>query len=171
MNQNLKAKLKKIKLLAMDFDGVMTDGFVYVDERGRESVRCSRKDGLGIELLKKNGLDAIVISKEENPVVAARCRKLKIQCWQKVKNGEGKLEILKKIVKEKNLSPENVAYMGDDLNDEVALHFAGVSITVADGHPKIRAIVDYVTRARGGEHAVREVVELILTAQHQNLKF
>lgn len=171
MNQNLKTKLKKIKLLAMDFDGVMTDGFVYVDENGRESVRCSRKDGLGIEMLKKNGLDAVVISKEANSVVTARCKKLKIQCWQRVKDGEGKLEILKKIIKEKNLSPENVAYIGDDLNDEVPLRFAGISFTVADGHPKIRAVVDYVTRVRGGEHAVREAAELILTAQDYDARF
>lgn len=171
MDKKLKLKLAKIKLLITDFDGVMTDGMVYMNQDGGESVRCSRKDGLGIEMLKKAGLGAAVISKEINPVVLVRCKKLKIPCWQKVENSDGKLEILKRIIVECGISHEEVAYIGDDLNDETPLRFAGVSFTVADGHPKIRSNVDYVTRARGGEHAVREVVELILTAQGHNVKF
>ena len=171
MDQELKLKLAKIKLLAMDFDGVMTDGTVYIDQDGRESVRCSRKDGLGLEMLKKNGLEAVVISKEANLVVSARCKKLKIQCWQKVEDSDGKLEILKKIMEEKGLVPEEVVYMGDDLNDFSVLKYAGVVVTVVDGHQKLKEICDYVTKAGGGRHAVRELCELILESKRIELKF
>ncbi len=95
MNQSVTEKFKVVRLLAMDFDGIMTDGCVYVGEDGREMVKCSRKDGLGMDLLKKHGLDAVVISRETNPVVAARCRKLEIECEQAAGDGQGKLDILK----------------------------------------------------------------------------
>ena len=171
METEILEKLRKIKLLAMDFDGVMTDGAVYVNQDGIETVRCSRKDGLGIEMLKRAGILAYVISKEINPVVAARCNKLKIQCWQKVENGEGKAEILKRIMAEQSLAKEEVAYMGDDLNDVAPLQVAGVSFTVADGHEAVKKVSDYVTKAVGGRHAVREVCELILEAKGLELKF
>ena len=171
MNRRLKEKLKKIKLLAMDFDGVMTDGTVYIDQDGIETVRCSRKDGLGIEMLKRAGILACVISKETNPVVTARCDKLKIKCWQKVENGESKAEILERIMAEQGLTKEEVAYMGDDLNDMAPLQAAGIAFTVADGHPLVKKISDYITRAKGGGHAVREICELILEARGTDLKF
>src|SRR3989338_3123545 len=170
-NQELAEKLKKIKLLALDFDGVLTDGFVYIDQNGKETVRCSRKDGLAIEMLKKFNIKPYVISKTVNPVVAARCKTWNIECSQGVGESGGKAEILKRITAENGFSQEEVAYMGDDLNDEEAFRVSGVAITVADGHSKIRSNVDYVTKARGGEHAVREVVELVLIAQGHDVKF
>ena len=100
MDASLKEKFSRIKLLATDFDGVMTDGLVYVDQDGKETVRCSRKDGMGVELLKKHGVTVGVLSKETNPVVTARCNKLKIPVWQGIATGEGKLEILQRIMKE-----------------------------------------------------------------------
>lgn len=165
MDKNIKNKLKKIKLLVLDFDGVMTDGHVYVDQDGREMVRCSRKDGMGIGLLKKAGIEALVISMEANPVVTTRCQKLKIPCWQKIETGDDKLTLLKRIVKEKGSIPEEIVYMGDDVNDLEALKYAGVAFSVADGHQSVKKAADYVTKARGGEHAVREVCELILVAR------
>lgn len=165
VNSNLISKLKKIKLIASDFDGVFTDGTVFTDQSGIESVQCSRKDGLGIELLKRHGLSLHVISKERNPVVTARCNKLKITCDQAVEKSEGKVEILRRIMHDLNLQREQVAYIGDDLNDIPALKEAGIAITVADGHPAVIKIVDYVTKAFGGKHAIREIVELILTAK------
>src|SRR3989338_738167 len=90
-----------IRMLIMDFDGVLTDGHVFVNQEGNEWVRCSRRDGLGIELLQKNGLEACVISKETNPVVRARCQKMGIACFQGVDDGGGKLEIMKRIMQEK----------------------------------------------------------------------
>ncbi len=166
----MKDKLSKIKLLATDFDGVMTDGMVYVDQDGHESVRCSRKDGMGVELLKKHGVTIGVLSKETNPVVAARCNKLKIPVWQGIGTGEGKLEILKRIMNEQNLSVEEVAYVGDDINDLPTLKFAGVALTVADGHPLVKAVAHYTAKASGGNHAIREIAEMILEAKGINLE-
>ncbi len=164
-DMDFKEKFANIKLLALDFDGVMTDGYVYVDEDGKESVRCSRRDGLGVEMLKRAGIDIVVISKEENSVVSMRCKKLNIACWQNVYDGEGKLEILKRIAAEKGISLFEAAYMGDDLNDREVLGGVGFAITVADGHEKIKKICHFVTVAKGGEHAVREVCEKILQSR------
>ncbi len=158
-------KLSPIKLVVFDFDGTMTDGFVYVDQTGHEMVKCSRRDSTGTGMLQKAGIVVGVISRETNPVVAKRCEKIKVPCWQGVENGEGKLEILKRIAEENNVKPEEILYMGDDVNDFAAMQFAGVKITVADGHKKLKTIADYITEAKGGEHAVREVCELILEAR------
>lgn len=162
---SVKGKFKKIKLLALDFDGVMTDGYVYVGQDAKEVVRCSRKDGLGIEMLRISGIDVVVISKETSPVVAARCEKLKIEYWQGRENSESKLEVLKKVANNRGLKIEQVAYMGDDLNDLSVLKGAGLAIAVADAHPAVKKICDHVTKAKGGEHAVREVCEEILIAK------
>lgn len=164
-------KLKHIKLVVTDFDGVHTDGRVWVDENGIESVVCSRKDGLGISMLKKAGIEVHVISKERNPVVSARCKKLDIPFDQGVHDSDGKLEILKRITGERNLAPAQVLYVGDDVNDRASLDFAGVAVTVADGHPSLMEICDYVTLRKGGDHAVREVAEQILMAQGVSISF
>ena len=168
---DLNKKLKNIKLLAMDFDGIMTDGKVYVDQDGEETVKCSRKDGLGIELLKKHGITAVVISKEVNPVVSIRCKKLNIDCYQVVQDSESKYKILERIIREKNIDPSQVAYMGVDLNDIQVFKNVNLAITVADGHESLKKLSHYITEAKGGDHAVREVCEKILIAQGVNLTF
>lgn len=159
-------KLKKIRLFATDFDGVHTDGMVYVDGVGKETVRCSRKDGLGYEMLANAGITACVISKEANPVVLERCKKLKITCYQNVADGQGKLEILKNISAKFGFAADEILYMGDDINDREALEFAGVAVAVKDCHTSLLGIVDYVTTVNGGEHAIREVCELIISAKN-----
>ncbi len=169
MRKDLTLKFRKIKLLAMDFDGVMTDGFVYVDQNGKEMVRCSRKDGFGIGMLKKAGVDVCVISKEKNSVVAARCKKLDISYYQNISDGKGKLDVLKRVAAELKISFREIAFIGDDLNDLMVLKYAGVAITVNDGHPAVRKIADYITVNKGGNHAVREVCELILKAKKISL--
>ncbi|MFA5133307.1 MAG: HAD hydrolase family protein [Patescibacteria group bacterium] len=168
---NLNERLKKIKLLATDFDGVMTDACVYIGEDGKESVRCSRRDGLGVEMLKNAGIEIIVLSKEPNSVVIARCKKLGIACTNNINDSSGKLAILKEIIKEKNIDLSEVAYIGDDLNDRAVLENAGVAITVADGHKKIKSLCDFITKAKGGDHAFREVCEKILEAKGIALDF
>lgn len=170
MDYKLKSKLLRIKLLASDFDGVMTDGYVYIDQNGRESVRCSRKDGLGIELLKKAGLEVIVLSKEANQVVKARCDKLKIKCWQGIRNGTGKLNILENMLRMNKLDKNEVCYIGDDLNDIEIIKYVGIGVSVADGHPVAKKFADYITKSKGGYHAVRELAELILKAKGVTLK-
>lgn len=151
----------QVKLLALDFDGTLTDGFVYTGQDGNESVRCSRRDGLGINALKRFGIDVVVISTETNSVVAVRCKKLGIESFSGI-SGDKKLDVLKKCMKKKEILRSQIAYMGDDVNDIGCLEFAGVAITVADGHESCKYHADYVTKRTGGNHAVREVCDLIL---------
>lgn len=167
--EELMEKLKKIQLLACDFDGVFTDGTVFQNQNGEEMVQCSRKDGLGINLLQRHGIVVYVISKETNPIITKRCQKMKIDCVQAVDTSEGKAEILKRLIEKRGLTFDNVAFMGDDLNDIPAMESAGVAITVADGHAANKKIAHYITKAAGGKHAVREVAELILRAKSVNL--
>ena len=165
MDQNLKTKLASIRLLALDFDGVLTDGHVYVDEAGRESVRASRRDGMGIAMLQRAGVEVAVISREENPVVAARCKKLQVLCMQGIATGEGKAQILLRLMQERGITREAVAYMGDDVNDLGALSAAGVPLAVRDADPAVQRAACYITERNGGKHAVREVCNIILEAK------
>ena len=171
LDKNLLKTFSKIKLLAMDFDGVMTDGLVYVDDDGRERVRCSRRDGMGIGLLKKAGVEICVISTEKNPVVSRRCEKLKIPCVQGIESGDGKGEIFQRFMKEGGYNREESAYVGDDVNDLAPLKLAGCAITVADGHELVKNVCHYISDRKGGDHAVREICELILKAKNIEISY
>ncbi len=162
MTADIKEKLKRIKLMVFDFDGVMTDGYVYVNHEGIEFVKCSRKDGLGIKYLREAGIKVFVISTETNKVVSARCKKLNVACFQKIQD---KLKTLKEIMAKEGLGRDEVAYMADDLNDLEALKHAGVRFSVADAHPNLRKSCHCVTKSKGGHHAVREAIELILKSR------
>jgi len=159
MMRHMKNAWKEIKLLVLDFDGVLTDGFVYVDQDGRESVRCSRRDGLGVGMLAERGIKTVVISKEQNGVVATRCQKLSIECFSGI---DDKLGLLKKILDEKKIDPSDVCYVGDDVTDVDCIRHAGIGVAVADAVPSAKGAADLVTRAKGGDHAVREVCDLII---------
>ncbi len=150
-----------IKVLVTDFDGVHTDGFVYVDQDGKEMVKCSRKDGLGIEMLKKAGIDVAVISKEKNSVVSKRCEKLGIACYHGI---DEKLKIFQKIMSDYGAEKEHVCYIGDDIIDISPMAAAGIGVAVADAHPLVRRAADFVTERKGGDHAVREVCDLIISS-------
>ena len=152
-------KLKKIKLVVFDFDGIFTDGFVYVNQDGKETVRCSRRDSLGIDMLKAAGFKIAVISRETNPVVEMRCQKMKIKCFSGIKN---KLETLKKIVNQSKISSKEICYIGDDITDLECITFAGVGITVNNAPKELKNKAGYVTLLNGGHHAVREICNLIL---------
>ncbi len=154
--------LSPVRLLVLDFDGVMTDNGVTVHQDGSESVRCDRSDGLGLErLLRRGKVEVAVLSKEKNPVVAARCRKLRLPCFQ---GYDDKLPQLEKLASERGLEAARVAYVGNDLNDLEAMAWCGVGIAVADAYPEVRAAADLVTRQDGGRGAVREVCDLLLAA-------
>lgn len=166
LSKDLKEKFKHIKLLALDFDGTLTVGaFVIFREDGKESVVCSRRDSLGTNMLQKAGIDVVVISKETNGVVPSRCKKMGIKCWHGVGTADDKLEILQSYAKENNLTAEEICYGGDDVNDISCMEWAGFSFTVADGYALCKEKADYVTKAKGGEGAVREVCDIILEAQ------
>jgi N-acylneuraminate cytidylyltransferase len=157
-----RALLCGIQLLVFDFDGVMTDNRVLVFDDGREAVLCSRGDGMGLEMLRKAGVPLAVISKEINPVVGARCAKLKIPCLQGIGD---KLVELTRIVGERGLDLAQVGYVGNDVNDLQCMHAAGVAIAPADAHPDALRAADVVTAAPGGFGAVREVCDLLLAAR------
>lgn len=145
--------------LVMDFDGVLTDDRVSVDQDGRESVTCSRADGMGLELLRKAGLPLLVLSKEQNPVVAARCKKLRVRCEQGI---EAKLPALLAYCEELGVAPEHVIYLGNDINDLECMRAVGCGVAVADAHPEALRTARLVLAANGGKGAVRELCELIL---------
>lgn len=151
--------LSAVQLLVLDFDGVLTDNRVLVDEEGHESVMAHRGDGWGIARLKDAGIEVIVLSTETNPVVAARCRKLKIDCVQGQNN---KLVALQQIASERGLMPRQIAYVGNDVNDIGCMQWAGSPIAVADAMPEVIRCAGWVTKALGGYGAVREVADALL---------
>lgn len=169
LSRALRERLCQVKIVALDFDGILTNGYVYTDESGKETVRCSRKDSLGIELLQKNNIFVGVISKEANSVVLKRCEKMKVLCYHNVKTGGVKAILLENLAKERKIPMPEVLYMGDDINDLQALRIAGVAVTVADAHPFVKEICDIVTSAKGGCHAVRELAEMIAQAKKLSL--
>ncbi len=150
---------EKVSLLVLDFDGVMTDDRVYVDQQGKEMVAAHRGDGMGIALLKKAGVEVMILSTEKNPVVSARAAKLDLPVHQGI---DEKGAALQALINEKGFNPEQVVYLGNDLNDLACFPLVGTAAAVADAHPLVRSQADLVLEKRGGEGAVRELCELIL---------
>lgn len=147
--------------MVFDFDGVFTDNRVLVGEDGSEYVFCNRADGLGLANLQQNGIDCIVLSTETNPVVARRCEKLKLECFQGCAD---KGEVLEEILRRKKIDSARVGYVGNDINDLDCMKNVGVAICVADAAPEIRALAHWITSRRGGEGAVREICDLVIRA-------
>lgn len=154
--------LRTVRLLVLDFDGVLTDNRVIVHQDGTESVACHRGDGMGMQMLMRSGVDLFVLSKQKNPVVRARCETLGVPFQQST---EHKLPALRAILDERGLAREQVAYMGNDVNDLDALEHAGISLAPADAEAEVLAMVDAVTTRPGGFGAVREVCDRMLREQ------
>jgi len=148
-----------VRLLVIDFDGVLTDNRVWVSEDGSEAVACHRGDGLGISRLRGEGIETVVLSTEKNPVVSARCRKLGINCFQGL---DEKVGTLHQIVRERELSLAQVAYIGNDVNDLSCLEAVGFPIVVADAHPDVLPAASFVLARDGGQGAVREFCDMLL---------
>lgn len=151
-----------IKLVVLDFDGVMTDNRVYVDQRGEESVAAHRGDGMGISLLKKAGIEVIILSTEKNPVVSARAKKLQIPVHQGI---EEKGVALKALLEEKEIPAHQVVYLGNDVNDLPCFSLVGTAAAVADAHPAVREKADLILETAGGAGAVRELADMILAGK------
>lgn len=154
----MRGNFGKVKLVAFDFDGVFTDNRVYVDQDGREMVRCWRSDGVGLSRLKEVGVKAVVITSEVNPVVKKRCAKLGIDC---VAGCKDKLPVLKKFMRERNLPPEDVCFVGNDLPDLDCLRYVGYPVAVRGSAGEVLKAAGYITKREGGAGAVREVCDLI----------
>jgi N-acylneuraminate cytidylyltransferase len=155
-----------IRALVMDFDGVHTDDRVVVAQDGSESVTCSRSDGMGLERLRKAGFAMLILSKEQNPVVEARARKLRIE----VRHGiEDKLAELDCWLAAAGLSYQETAYIGNDVNDAACLKAVGLPVVPSDANPAVLPIARIVTQAQGGNGALRELAEILLR-QHEDGK-
>jgi 3-deoxy-D-manno-octulosonate 8-phosphate phosphatase (KDO 8-P phosphatase) len=156
-------KAKAIKLIILDVDGVLTDGRIIYDDKGGELKCFDVKDGHGIKLLKRAGIEVGIISGRESRAVGYRARDLDISIlYQRIFN---KVEVYEKILKEKGLADNQVCFIGDDLVDIPLLKRVGFSVAVVDGSEYLKKVVDYVTVKDGGNGAVREVCELILKAK------
>jgi YrbI family 3-deoxy-D-manno-octulosonate 8-phosphate phosphatase len=156
---NAPDRLASVRLVVFDFDGVFTDNRVLVMQDGSEGVFCSRADGLGVRLLQDLGVECMVLSTETNPVVEARCRKMRMPCISGQWNKEVSLE---QLVAERSLAWSEVAYVGNDINDLGCLRRVGLPIGVADADPEIVAVCALITTRRGGQGAVREVCDWFL---------
>ena len=159
----MKDALKKIKVVAMDVDGVLTDGRIIIDSNGVESKNFDVQDGFGIVFLKKSGIKTAIISARASGVIAHRAKDLKID---KVYVGVyPKLSAYESMLEEFKVLDEEVCFIGDDLADLSVMRRCGVSMAVANAVSEVKQIADYVTVRQGGRGAVREAVELILQAQ------
>ena len=143
--------------------GPLTDGSVIIDSQGQESKRFHISDGLGIRLAQEAGLEVIVLSGRKSPAVTKRMRELRVA---RVHQGiSDKAEVLAKLKADLEVVDQQIAYIGDDINDLPAFAQVGVKIATADGSAILRDRADYVTRRPGGYGAVREAIEEILRAQ------
>ena len=147
----------------MDVDGVLTDGGMYYGENGEELKKFNTRDGQGVALVREAGLKTAILTRENTPIVTRRAAKLQVD---DVHMGVlDKLATLRGIAERHGLSLDEVAYIGDDVNDYEALCHVGLAVAVRDATRLPRSVAHYVTEAKGGEGAVRELCELILDAQ------
>jgi YrbI family 3-deoxy-D-manno-octulosonate 8-phosphate phosphatase len=152
---------RKVDLIICDFDGVLTDNRVWVDQDGRETAAAFRSDSPRIREVRQRGTDVMIISSEPNTVVAARAKKMGVEAIHGV-GLDDKGRVMREVLERKNIKAENVIYIGNDLNDLPCFEVAGWSVAVADSFPEVIRAADYVLKARGGHGALREVCDLIL---------
>lgn len=151
--------------LVLDFDGVFTDNRVLVMDGGREAVFCDRGDGMGLDSLKDRGLPIFVLSKENNGVVASRCKKLGLEFAQ---GADYKLSTLQSWAKSRSIDLKNLIYLGNDSNDVDCLKAVGCGVVVADAHPSAKAVASIVLEKSGGRGAIREITDLIIRKLDEN---
>jgi 3-deoxy-D-manno-octulosonate 8-phosphate phosphatase (KDO 8-P phosphatase) len=152
----MKISLDNIDVFVFDFDGVLTNNLVQIDEDGKESVTCSRADGLAFDVLRKLNKSVYILSTEKNPVVLERAKKLKIQALQGIKN---KADTLSALSESKGYDLSRILYVGNDLNDFHAMKICGYSICPIDSHIKIKELSTVVLNTSGGKGVVRELLE------------
>jgi len=154
------ANLADIELLAMDVDGVLTDGTLVINADGSESKFFNSMDGHGIRMWQRAGLKVALISGRDSEPTQRRAEQLQIEYV--FQDCHDKLPVLENLLKQLGLAPNKVAYIGDDLTDLPAIRFAGFGVTVANAVDEVKKYADYVTTRAGGGGAVREVIEYIL---------
>lgn len=158
-----ETRLRALKVLAMDIDGVLTDGGITMGPAGEISKRFDAKDGLGVSAAQRLGLTIVFITGRQSAILRMRASELKItEVYDGVKD---KGSVLKSVAEKQGVSLEEVGFIGDDLIDLPALNLAGVAFAPGDASPDVCARVDYVAHHNGGHGAVREIVEVILEAK------
>lgn len=159
---NVNVALSNIELFVYDFDGVMTDNKVYIDENGKEMVLVNRSDGLAINEIKQLGIKQIIISSEKNPVVGKRAKKIGIPYYQGKNN---KKNTLISFCIENQYDLNKVAFVGNDINDLDVMKLVGSRICPSDAHKNILMIADVILERKGGEGVIRELFDLILSVK------
>lgn len=161
----LNAKLKKVKLLALDVDGVLTDGHINIGAEGELFKAFNAKDGLGISASLRNGLQIAIITGRKSSIIHKRADELgvKLLC----EGVHDKYAELKRLQRELGLGESETAYIGDDLNDLPAFKATGVAFTPADGCEDVKVCADFVLQYNGGSGAVRQAIEMIMKAQNK----
>ena len=163
MKKTLLNRLKKIKLLALDVDGVLTDAGAYYSENGLELKKFSIRDGMGMSLVQKTGIRVAIITTENTKIAELRARRLKIEdIYQGVIN---KVDAIEDLLKKYSLSWDEIAFVGDDINDIPLLRKVGFAATPSNATALNKKVAHYITKSTGGNGCVREVCDLLL-AQH-----
>jgi 3-deoxy-D-manno-octulosonate 8-phosphate phosphatase (KDO 8-P phosphatase) len=163
MKTSLISKCKKIKLVITDVDGVLTDGGMYYSAKGDVMKKFFTRDGMGVTLLRKKSIPTLIITKEKTPMVKHWAKNMKID---KLYDGVLKKElVIDKICKNYHLKHENIAYIGDDVNDLELLKKVGFSACPADAISKVKIICHYTCKSNGGRGVFREISDLILDIQ------
>lgn len=157
---DFNAQASKIRLLALDVDGVLTDGRIYYGNEGEELKSFSIKDGLGIKLLQRDGIEVVIITGRNSNIVARRAAELGI--GEVIQGREDKLAALQEICEQRSLRLDQCAYMGDDLPDLAAVTAAGLGLAPADAVAEVLAAADWSSDHNGGAGAVRQAAEHLL---------
>jgi len=158
-----KKNLKNLKMIAMDVDGVLTDGKIFFDQNGEEIKSFNALDGLGIVLARKSGLKIAFISARESKALELRAKQLGVDALYQ--NRLEKLEAFEDLLKRFHYKASEIAYIGDDLVDIAILKKAGFPVTVPNAAPEVRPYAAYITKRPGGSGAVREVIRLVMKSQ------
>jgi len=148
--------IDQVDAFVFDFDGVLTNNQVHLDQHGTEWVSCSRSDGLAFDLLRKLNKPAYILSTEKNPVVTARAAKLKITALQEVAN---KVTAVQDLATEQGYDLAKICYTGNDLNDYRVMQQCGITACPVDSHPKIKQLAAINLKTLGGQGIVRELLE------------
>ncbi|MCK5190004.1 MAG: 3-deoxy-manno-octulosonate-8-phosphatase KdsC [Methylococcales bacterium] len=161
--QDITEKAKKLKLLILDVDGVLTDGRLFFDDNGKEYKCFHARDGHGIKLLRQTGVEVAVISGRKSNSVAIRMKNLGIEYVYQ--GHENKIAAFYEIIKSLSIEPEQAAHVGDDLLDLPIMTRVGLSIAVKDANDSVKEYADWCTTTPGGMGAVREVCDFIMQSQ------
>ena len=160
VSKKILQKCKKIKLIITDVDGVLTDGGIYYSAKGEEFKKFNAIDGMAVELLRKQGIKTVFMTKENSQI--AKQRGKKVQVAAVFVNIVNKEKLLSKICHRFRVNPEEIAYIGDDVNDVKIMKLVGFSAAPINGLHQVKKIADYICKSRGGEGAFREFTDLIL---------